>query len=129
MVSPRARHRGRHKDHRGQEKGEAATSPREQAVAPAKGDTPVIPNTIQNVMPVNTEPAIDEKQLLSLPIEELRKQGNRTLNPKILLFKDAILEGQLSSQEMQASRGKTVGETPDDVASILVNSAVDNSAL
>jgi len=80
-------------------------------------------------MPVNTEPAIDEKQLLSLPIEELRKQGNRTLNPKILLFKDAILEGQLSSQEMQASRGKTVGETPDDVASILVNSAVDNSAL
>ena len=129
MVNPRARHRGRHKDLRGQEKGETVTSPGAQAILPSKGGDLVISNSIQSVTPVETKPVVDEEQLLLMPIKELRKQGDRGLNPKILLFQDAILEGQLSSQEMQAARGKSVGETPEEIASMLVNSAVDNSAL
>jgi hypothetical protein len=105
------------------------TSPDVQSLAPSQGTGPEISNRIQNVRLVETEPVIDEKQLLSLPIEELRKQGETRLNPKILLFKGAVLEGQLSSQEMQAARGKTVGQASEDIASVLVNSAVDNSAL
>lgn len=127
MVSPRARHRGKHKDLRGQEKSESVTSPDGQSIVPPQGQNPAISKTIQNVKPLEAEPVIDEKKLLSLPIDEARKLGGETrLNRKLLpWFEGAVLEGQLT--DMQGQRGKTVGEAPEDIACILVNSAVDNS--
>jgi hypothetical protein len=103
------------------------TPPNKQSAAPSPGDEPSISNRIQNVTAVDTKTEIEESHLLSLPIEELRKQGDRGLNPKITLFKDTILEGQLP--DMQALRGTPIGEVPEDIASKLINSAVDNSAL
>jgi hypothetical protein len=129
LVSLRARHKGKHKDREGQENSGTVTPQNARSIAPSTGNGPLIPNTIQDVTPVSTETADDENRLLSLPIEELKTLGGRSVNPKVALFRGALLEGQLSSEEMQAARGKTVEEANDDIASILVNSAVDNSAL
>ena len=126
MVSPRTRPRGKPKDPRGSRGGEKI-----DVNDPATGPALIpIADIIQNVSPNTLTPLeTNDEELLSLSIEQLRERNTPSISPKIALFRDALLEGQLSSPEMKAARGKTVEEAAEAIASALINSAVDNSAM
>jgi hypothetical protein len=121
-------------------------SSRTSAKEPSGGFPPERSEAVLPAIPKSngaTENPIQKVPLASAPQEEVKPdsldnfsiekptQSSKQTNtdPQVKFFSDAVLEGQLSSNELNSVRGKQLGSIPESLAKMLINGAVDTSSL